>query len=120
MHDSCLKPWEPNFSWPEKKQSVESVLFIYTRGQLSPRDIILVSRASNSNLKYCLYSFDILCPDHLSKECSVPNHPPCHFKVLLLSSFGVFFSVRFVLESARLLNFEAKYGQSDSSLLCPC
>ena len=30
IHDSCLKPWEPNFSWLEKKQSVRAVLFIYT------------------------------------------------------------------------------------------
>lgn len=30
MYDSCLKPWELNFSWLEKKQSVEAVLFINT------------------------------------------------------------------------------------------
>lgn len=65
MHDSCLKPWKPNFSWLGKKQSVEAALFIYIRGQLSLRDFILVCEASNSNLKYYLCFFDILCPNHL-------------------------------------------------------
>lgn len=76
MWDSCLKPWEPNFSWLEKKESVEAVLFIYVRGQLSPRDIILVCRDGNNNLKYYLYSFDILCPNHIFKECLVSNQLP--------------------------------------------
>lgn len=56
MPASCLRLWETNFSWREKKQSMGAVLLVRTRSQLSPVDAIFIWRASTTAISNSFFS----------------------------------------------------------------